>query len=147
MDVDRLIAEVKQRRTVKTQIPGRSDSHEIIVESGTDVLAPPSPAGRGQVDATVYLSRAVEEPKKPAPPKRASQINVNHVPAPDSSFELGTTGMVLRETHITGYERTLSPLAGDYQLVLPDGTIESNSSAIVVKLFKELKRKALAGKK
>jgi hypothetical protein len=149
MSVDEYIAKKKGEgaRVQSVQIPGSRAQDDILIETGTTPLAPPSPAGRGQIDSTVYLSRVTEEPRKPSPPKPASQINVDHVEALDSAFELGSTGMILRETHITGWERVHSHDVGDYQLVMPDGTVESNSSAIVVRLFKELKSRAQGKKK
>jgi hypothetical protein len=147
------IAEMKAAGDARVQtvtIPGQRGSFEMLVETGADVLKPPSPTSVGQIDASVPSAQSFEQirnevaARNAKPPKPAQQINMNFKPG-DNYVELEVGSLILRTTHLVGYERTLTVGAGDWQIVDSEGYVESTDAGVMRLLIAELR--AMAEKK
>ncbi len=64
----------------------------------------------------------------------------------DGYVELEVGSLILRTTHLVGYERTLTRGAGDWQIVDADGYVESTDAGVMRLLIAELRKMADAKK-
>jgi hypothetical protein len=93
-------------------------------------------AAKGQINATVQSARSTESIKAEImerasrPPKPVTQINANFKPGQnDLEFEVGS--LILRTTHLVGFERALTKDACDWQVIDADGYVENTMFGIL----------------
>jgi hypothetical protein len=147
-EVDERIARLKAQGDARVRtsiIPSQRGAGDILVEDGADVLAKPSPASAGQIDASVPSVQspaeiaAEREAAAKRPPKAASKIAMDYVPGPDY-LELEIGGLILRTSHVTGWEKRYTYGAGTWQVVREDGSIVSHEAEVMKLVILELQQ-------
>lgn len=120
----------------------KQEDESITIEHGTTPLAPPSAAGRGQIDVSIHSAQSSESiaaeraAMKAAPMRRATSIDMNPKSNPAAEVKVGS--FILRETLLTGWELKYTPSAGRHQLVDAEGNVESSTAVILDLIYEDL---------
>jgi hypothetical protein len=165
MNVDERIEQIKARKGTQASVVRKSDFSppdaktgettistpagifQIEIRDGQDVLEKPKVARAGQIDASVPSALTGEEiaaqraARAAAPPKAASKISMDYVPGPEY-LELEIGSLILRTSHVEGWERRFTFGAGTWQVVRDDGSVVTNEGAVMQLVIEELQAMA-----